>query len=111
MPNIKKKFRPKRLKRLRFKKEKLNVSMNSLEDKKKSTKKLFERLQLLLIMKDLSSTKSRKLLKQSKRKLLRLTPKKLLDLKRKLLQKKKSSQLSKNILKLKKLKQLRKFKS
>ena len=72
MPNIKKKFRPKRLKRLRFKKEKLNVSMNSLEDKRKSTKKLFERLQLLLIMKDLSSMKSRKPLKQSKRLLLRL---------------------------------------
>jgi len=38
--NIKRKFKPERLKKLRSKKEKLNVKLNSSEDKKKDTKKL-----------------------------------------------------------------------
>jgi len=55
--NTKKKFRLKRRKKLRFKKEKLDVKLNSSEDKTKSTKKPLEKPPLLLIMKQLSNMK------------------------------------------------------
>jgi hypothetical protein len=55
--NTRKKFRLKRRKKLRFKKEKLDVKLNSSEDKRKSTKKPLEKPPLLLIMKQLPNMK------------------------------------------------------
>jgi hypothetical protein len=70
--NIRKKYKPEKIKRLRSKQERLDAKRNSLGDKRKDTKKPLEKLPLPLVMKKILSIQSRKLLKKSKSMLLSL---------------------------------------